>query len=686
MVTHTFSEEWKFDESKHWHEATCEHKDQISGEGLHVDGDNDGKCDACGYQMVAPTPEPVTEVSEDEWMASFGLDKRYYIAENYSFKVEVKMNEDNYSIQEATVDGTKLKSAVNGKENGQVMPEFSYYYNDVDTEYEYYYKDGENWKKRTEQKNPKVNPMDTYAAFFSPYQKMSDFHYDAESKSYKLNDGLEKSVQPFGKVKDVSINFADKKISKISFIATNKISDTESVDCPLVGSFTYGGQIVTLPNVLPPLPGAAVYSYKINDSGYSTMEHDGEKNQWSIDEISVCKDDKITFANTSGSLAQPAILTGLYCEGETYGFDISNGVLTASEDGVYSFIISPEDNKDKITIQKHDSPIPETDCKLMGIKNDWEIGLTMLPTSEGSSEYVANNIDITAGDKLKVKFGDDWIETYKNGGYANALDENLVQIDDNKNIQFNFDGVFTIYFESNLEGQFGVFVKRDSVSCPYVGSADMTTPQGAIHQEASFVFHKVDLGQNFIEYYLSNCPGYNGMSYTIKNGDNPVDDFTLEEGGEKANFDKVGSTITYKGSAEALTFYLKEDLINHSLKIYVEAFIDPAKYNTLYLDVGDWANDGATFCAYFFDSTDKNPELWVMLDSEDGLYKVNKVSGYDKVIFVRCDPTKDPLVDHWDAKWNQTDDLDVPNDANVKCTITGWGEPGQNSTAIWGTK
>ncbi|MCQ2801062.1 MAG: hypothetical protein MJ222_00195 [Bacilli bacterium] len=443
----------------------------------------------------------------------------------------------------------------------------------------------------------------------------------------------------------------------------------------------WGSDVIYIAEETSPLPSEPVYGYKINDGEYITMDLDGKDKsaQWIAIGVDVEEGQTVTFANITPDT--PETMPGLDIGGTTQGFTILNGVLTADHTGNYNFYLQPEFENDVVYIAENSV----VDCRLMGMNDDWEGGILMSPVSEGSTEFVAQNLDIEPGDKIKVKFEDNWISDYKqNTGTANALDENLAVIDGEGNVQFNFAGVYTVYFESNTEGAYGVFVRRESVSCPYVGSADMTTPSGDIHQDATFFFHKVDLFNNFIEYYLANCPGYNGMSYTIKDGDTPVTDFDLEEGGEAANFAKVGSTITYHGTADALNFYLKEDLTEHTLKVYVEAYVDPAQYSTLYLEPGVWANDGATFYAFFFDSTKTNPDLWVALIQEDGLYKVEKVDGYDKVIFVRCDPTKDPLVDGWDAKWNQTQDLDVPTDSYVKCSITGWGE--EKSPSTWQVK
>lgn len=44
---HTFSSEWTYDETNHWHAATCEHKDEKSGVAAHTfSGDT---CTVCGY-------------------------------------------------------------------------------------------------------------------------------------------------------------------------------------------------------------------------------------------------------------------------------------------------------------------------------------------------------------------------------------------------------------------------------------------------------------------------------------------------------------------------------------------------------------------------------------------------------------------------------------------------------------
>ncbi len=47
--THTYADAWSFDEDGHWYAATCEHTDEKANTGVHVDEQNDGVCDVCGY-------------------------------------------------------------------------------------------------------------------------------------------------------------------------------------------------------------------------------------------------------------------------------------------------------------------------------------------------------------------------------------------------------------------------------------------------------------------------------------------------------------------------------------------------------------------------------------------------------------------------------------------------------------
>ncbi len=49
---HVFSDDWTFDEKEHWHEAICEHTSEISDKAEH-NLDSDGKCEVCGFVSIA---------------------------------------------------------------------------------------------------------------------------------------------------------------------------------------------------------------------------------------------------------------------------------------------------------------------------------------------------------------------------------------------------------------------------------------------------------------------------------------------------------------------------------------------------------------------------------------------------------------------------------------------------------
>ena len=55
---HSYSEEWTTNETYHWHEATCEHSDEISGKAEHS-YNADGVC-VCGYRAISEETLPTT--------------------------------------------------------------------------------------------------------------------------------------------------------------------------------------------------------------------------------------------------------------------------------------------------------------------------------------------------------------------------------------------------------------------------------------------------------------------------------------------------------------------------------------------------------------------------------------------------------------------------------------------------
>ena len=54
---HTFETGWTTSATQHWHKATCEHTDEKSELGNHVDDDLNKYCDVCGYDMHPVVPD-----------------------------------------------------------------------------------------------------------------------------------------------------------------------------------------------------------------------------------------------------------------------------------------------------------------------------------------------------------------------------------------------------------------------------------------------------------------------------------------------------------------------------------------------------------------------------------------------------------------------------------------------------
>ncbi len=67
--THTFAEGWTSDGENHWHAATCDHKEEVSGKEAH--SFTNGECSVCGYYKIDKDTDPNAIVSdkltEEEW-------------------------------------------------------------------------------------------------------------------------------------------------------------------------------------------------------------------------------------------------------------------------------------------------------------------------------------------------------------------------------------------------------------------------------------------------------------------------------------------------------------------------------------------------------------------------------------------------------------------------------------------
>lgn len=126
---HTFSDEWKSDETHHWHEATCEHTDEVSNKGEHT-YNACGVCETCNYYMG---------VTDGYWERHEMPSGKYYIRDfednndfrNGEFPIFfIFANGTHPGIEEAFLRNTKVYN-----ENFEELETL------IDTKNEYYYCD-----------------------------------------------------------------------------------------------------------------------------------------------------------------------------------------------------------------------------------------------------------------------------------------------------------------------------------------------------------------------------------------------------------------------------------------------------------------------------------------------------------------------------------------------------------------
>lgn len=72
---HTYSTEWSFDETYHWHKATCDHKDEVSGKAEHTAVN--GKCPVCGCAVAEK--RAVMKIDVEKMLKAFA-DNAYTIS------------------------------------------------------------------------------------------------------------------------------------------------------------------------------------------------------------------------------------------------------------------------------------------------------------------------------------------------------------------------------------------------------------------------------------------------------------------------------------------------------------------------------------------------------------------------------------------------------------------------------
>ena len=449
---HTFDEKWSHDEKEHWHAATCEHYGEKADLAPHEFGD-DTICDVCGYDVANPTPTPHEhdfkgdyqkdetnhwqvcecgeagpkeahtmvegvcsvcgyeqgvippspggnyEVTEERWNQIFGHEQyKYLFAENYyaSVNIDVKLNGEVQGTQYAkiTADGNKLKVERDSKllyysfEDGQL-----YYYNLIS---------GDNWDKSACDESYGYSEVSVY---FEPFGAgFSNFTYDSVSKSYKAETIILEQGPNSVTFSNVEVNFLDNNIVGASFSSPNPAN--KDIIAEMKATFTLGGQVVDLPEVSPPVT-EPVYGYTLDGGSTFTDLIAGmdpsENPQYSVENVPLLAGESIGFANTAPEI--PEYMTPLSFEDGSYtSFNEEGGVLTAIEDGVYSFYLKIRGFEDNVIyIVKNDAP-----TKYQILLGDVAVNLLHNETPQDPSfdEWFVTGLSIEEGTQILVRNND----------------------------------------------------------------------------------------------------------------------------------------------------------------------------------------------------------------------------------------------------------------------------------------
>lgn len=617
---HTFSEEWNHDANKHWHDATCEHKDQVSEEGDHVYGD-DNICDVCGYDKgeepgpgpgPGPGPQPEIDhtVTAEEWLAFWDTSKPFYIADNY--KATMVMTADGQSGSQTsvmTVDGNKAKfeGLIDGVAAQLDYCEFiskgNYKHYEYDkTAEKWYYEVGSN------------NPADDFAMQLQPFFTMTGFTYDEASKSYKKESS--------GTYSNLVIQFGAKKVTSYSFNFLMPVGPGVTMPVKMEGTFDYNGQVVTLPEPAEP---AHVHNY--NQLKYDEYSHwnaceCGEREPYSggahFDADWDCKCDVCEYAmpvevepgywmliKDGGGYCSleenpdkaGEFMTDMYFEENAQfslfdvtdsaynrfseltlsddektsatGVTISEGVVTIHEAGPYMFYLDPTYNEGKgiLYVARNEGPAPaETTIGYVLNDND--------PVYNEAGSLEIKGLHMGVGDHIKffnvVDGGNADLTSLSIDGantYGFGINEGLLTAI----AEGDYDFTISLEFENDK-----VTIKGSNIACSYVGNVYLG---GVEFETGNFRFDEVNLSSGYIQYKISNetLPKEAPAGYVTLKINDGKDDLavTLEEAGAHKYFELIdeGKTLSYNGGNgfdKTFDFYLKENIADGALTLYIQ--------------------------------------------------------------------------------------------------------------------
>ena len=140
--------------------------------------------------------------------------------------------------------------------------------------------------------------------------------------------------------------------------------------------------------------------------------------------------------------------------------------------------------------------------------------------------------------------------------------------------------------------------------------------------------------------------------------------FTVSGGMITGTVGETGVAVVYNPAAESSDATESTEITSDGVK--------------LTLKTGVWNADSAWFAAYFFGG---GSDKWVKMSGSGSTYTVTAPEGYTKVIFARMNKN-DTSTMSWDNRWNQTNDLIIPN-SNATYTITGWGQNTHICPGTW---
>lgn len=122
FAPHTYENEWSCDESKHWHASTCNHPDEVLGEGAHIL--SGGVCTVCGYddglriirELIesAALSSSVVTTSVDTGLASEPMSGEYVLTFNPDGTISVIYSYEVFTDSEDWIETDSPYKTVNG--------------------------------------------------------------------------------------------------------------------------------------------------------------------------------------------------------------------------------------------------------------------------------------------------------------------------------------------------------------------------------------------------------------------------------------------------------------------------------------------------------------------------------------------------------------------------------------------